>query len=212
MPGFIEENEIRKLLLMSMARELKKRAESMEDVMFVTNEYRKLRNHFCDIYPDACELLPEPSSISDINDVRYAIDQLVNYATAKTIPFFLKFIKTMPYLVENPLAPLLPILNELGLTINWVIACSSLALIEVMTNRKCMEMKLNTSGKFMDRFKRLRAEAEKKGVKLPNLLTKAFWDIRHKVIHNGEEPQYNELKLILEYLKILFDSFKKLKT
>ena len=96
MPGFIEENEIRKLLLMSMARELKKRAESMEDVMFVTNEYRKLRNHFCDIYPDACELLPEPSSISDINDVRYAIDQLVNYATAKTIPFFLKFIKTRP--------------------------------------------------------------------------------------------------------------------
>jgi len=204
------QDETDALLLMSMAQTLKKRVESAEDAASMIKEYEKLRGYACSIYDDARSILPEPSALSDINDVRYAVDQLVNFATAKAFPVFLRLIGVLASLPQQPLIPLSPILSEWGLSMNWAIAASALTLMEVMVNRKCDELEISKEGSFRDRYERLNSEARKRNIELPNLLTDAFWKIRNKVIHAGEEPAYEEVKLIIDYLNFLSRSLKRL--
>lgn len=195
---------------MSMAQTLKKRVVSAEDATLMIKEYEKLRGYACSIYDDARSILPEPSTLSDINDVRYAVNQLVNFATAKAFPVFFKLIGALSSLPQQPSIPLFPILSEWGLSMNWAIAASALTLMEVIVNRKYDELEISKEGSFRDRYERLNSEAGKKNVELPNLLTDAFWRIRNKVIHAGEEPSYEEVKLIIDYLNVLSRSLKRL--
>jgi len=112
---------------------------------------------------------------------------------------------------SGPLFSLMPLLKELGLSIRWVIGAAALALIEILVNRKLEELGLKTDGSFKQRVKRLSAIAEQKGVKIPNLLAKPFYDARSKVIHRGVEPSETEIKIIIEYLQHLAGSLKKVR-
>jgi len=221
----IEEEDTKLLLWMSIAQTLKKRLEAIQavkprkktksELKLIVEEYRKIRAYLCDNYDDACDLLPDPESISTIEDAKYAIEQLVNYTTSKSVNLIFKLMNMFGNIaipqIDQPLAPLLPLLREWGLSLNWAVAASALALIEVMINKKLEELGLDTSGSFNDRVKRLEAEAKRRGAKeFPNLLAGPFYNARNKVIHAGKEPTVDELKLIIDYLNLLSKELKSI--
>jgi hypothetical protein len=109
------------------------------------------------------------------------------------------------------LSQLHSILDEWGLSTNWAIGASALALIEVMVNKKLEELKLRKDGDFRTRYNRLLSKAKEKGIQLPDLLADPFYQARNKLLHGGKEPTAEELKLILEYLNTLSASLKKIR-
>lgn len=202
-------------MLVTMAQELKREAETADSrkVNILVDGYVRLKLFLESVFPDVRGFLPDSSSISSIEDLRYAINQLVNCATAKAMPLFLELLSThqkMGALIENPLLPLLPILHEWGISINWAVGAAALALIEVIVNKKLEELKMSTSGDFRARYNSLVSVARTKGIQLPDLLTDVFYQARNKVLHGGKEPTPEELNLILKYLSTLSESLKKI--
>jgi hypothetical protein len=214
-----DEEKTKIFMLSSMVQALKRKAESArhENLEALIDEYVRLRGFLISIYPDVSGLLPEHSSLSSIDDVKYAIDQLVNCTNAKAMPFIFELLNVLlktgmlrlPQ-PENPLLPLMPILDEWGLSTNWAIGASALALIEVIVNKKLEELKLKRNNNFRTRFNRLLLKAKEKGIQLPDLLADPFYQARNKLLHGGKEPTPEELKLILEYLNTLSASLKKI--
>ncbi len=98
---------------------------------------------------------------------------MVNFLSAKAISSFPELINLMKNWValsaENPLTPLMPILNEWKLSVNWAVGASALALIEVMVNKKLEGLRLSREGNFEKGVKRLSENAKQKGVQLPDL-------------------------------------------
>jgi hypothetical protein len=202
-------------MLAAMAQELKREVETAEyrKVDVLINEYLRLKNFLESVFPDARGLLPERPSLSSFEDVRYAINQLVNYANAKAMPLFLELLNILQRvgaLIENPLSPLLPILHEWGISVNWAVGAVALALIEVMVNKKLEELNMSTSGDFRTRYNRLISIARTKGIQLPDLLADPFYQARNKLLNGGKEPTPEELKLIFDYLYTLSESLKKI--
>jgi len=214
-----DEEKTKIFMLSSMVQALKRKAESArhENLEALIDEYVRLRGFLISIYPDVSGLLPERSSLSSIDDVKYAIDQLVNCTNAKAMPFIFELLNVLlktgmlrlPQ-PENPLLPLMPILDEWGLSTNWAIGASALALIEVIVNKKLEGLKLKKEGNFRTRFNRLLPKAKEKGIQLPDLLADPFYEARSKLLHGGKEPTPGELRLILEYLNTLSASLKKI--
>jgi len=214
-----DEEKIKILTLLSMAQTLKRKAESTgyKNLKALIDEYTRLSGFLISTYPDASALLPKRASLSSIDDVKYAIDQLVNYTSAKSVPLLFDLMNTMGKIgimrfpqAENPLLPLIPVLNTWGLSINWAVGASALALIEVAVNKKLEELELGRDGNFETRFKRLSSKAKEKGISLPDLLAGPFYKVRSKVIHEGKEPTPKELEIILEYLTHCSTSLKKI--
>jgi hypothetical protein len=214
-----DEEKTKIFMLSNMVQALKRKAESAqhENLEALIGEYIRLREFLISIYPDVSGLLPERSSLSSIDDVKYAIDQLVNCTNAKAMPFIFELLNVLlktgilrsPQ-TENPLLPLIPILDEWGLSTNWAIGASALALIEVIVNKKLEGLKLEKDGNFETRFNRLLPKAKEKGIQLPDLLADPFYKARSKLLHGGKEPTPEELRLILEYLNTLSASLKKI--
>jgi hypothetical protein len=214
-----DEEKTKILMLSSMVQALKRKAESArhENLEALIDEYVRLKKFLISIYPDISGLLPERSSLSSIEDVRYAIDQLVNCTNAKAMPFIFELLNVLLKMgmfrlpqTGNPLLPLIPILDEWGLSTNWAIGASALALIEVIVNKKLEELKLEKDGNFETRFNRLLPKAKEKGIQLPDLLADPFYKARSKLLHGGKEPTPEELTLILGYLNTLSASLKKI--
>jgi hypothetical protein len=141
-------------MLSNVVSALKRKAESAsrEDLEALVNEYARLREFLISIYPDASRLLPRHSSLSSINDVKYAIDQLVNCTNAIAMPLFIELLNYLSKMSTlgppqmNPLSPIIPILDEWGLSTNWAVGASTLALIEVIVNKKLEELELEREG------------------------------------------------------------------
>jgi hypothetical protein len=214
-----DEKKTKVFMLSNIVQALKRKAESAgrENLESLINEYARLREVLISIYPDASILLPERSSLSSIDDVKYAIDQLVSYTYTQAMPLYFELLNVLLKMgivrlpqADNPLLPLIPILDEWGLSINWAIGASALALIEVMVNKKLEELKLGTDGEFRTRYARLLSKAKEKGVQLPNLLADPFYQARNRLLHGGKEPTSEEIKLILDYLNTLSASLKKI--
>ena len=214
-----DEEKIKILTLLTMAQTLKRKAESTgyKNLKALIDEYVRLSGFLISTYSDASALLPKRASLSSIDDVKYAIDQLVNYSNAKSVPLLFDLMNTMQKMgmmrfpqAENPLLPLIPLLKEWGLSINWAVGASALALIDVAVNKKLEELKLKRDGSFETRFKRLSSKAKEKGISLPDLLAGPFYKARSKVIHEGKEPTPEELEIILKYLTHCSNSLKKI--
>lgn len=212
-----DENKVRILTLSSMAQTLMKNMESIKDIKdlpVILDQYSRIRHHACSIDSEADRLLLNPDSIRRLDDAKLAIGQLVNYTTAKAMPLFLELMRSLAGMgllhVENPLAPLMPMLTELGLTTNWVIGVSALALIEVAVNQKLNELKLSKGGSFKEKFKRLSSKAGETRVKFPDLLTTPFHEARNKVVHEGKEPTPEELDIILRYLTTFYQALRRI--
>ncbi|MCS7366252.1 MAG: hypothetical protein NDF52_00020 [archaeon YNP-WB-062] len=205
-------------MLSNVVPALKRKAESAsrEDLEALVNEYARLREFLISIYPDASRLLPRHSSLSSINDVKYAIDQLVNCTNAIAMPLFIELLNYLSKMSTlgppqmNPLSPIIPILDEWSLSTNWAVGASALALIEVIVNKKLEELKLGIEGDFRTRFNRLLSKAKEKGIQLPDLLADPFYQARNKLLHGGKEPTPEELKLIFDYLNTLSASLRKI--
>lgn len=211
-----DENKVKILMLTSMAQTLKKKAESTGhvDLRALVDEYVRLSGFLISIYPDAHILLPKRASLSSINDVKYAIEQLFNYTNAKAMPLFFRFMTQVRNLgtfrTEDSLTPLIPILSEWKLSVNWAVGVSALALMEVTVNKKLEELGLKRDGSFETRFKRLSSKAKEKRTRLPDLLASPFYKARNKVIHEGKEPTPEELEIIFKYLTLCSRSLKKI--
>jgi len=213
-----DESKIKVFMLANMAQTLKKFASSVkseDQLSMLLEQYRIIRDQVCSLFPDAFSILQPPTSIRTLNECKIAIDQLVNYLTARAIPTFFEMLTSLRdaglLQVGTPLAPLMPVLTELGLTINWVLGASALALIEVLINRKLEELGLDTGGSFDKRVRRLSEEARKRGITIPDLLAGPFYDARGKIIHRGKEPSGEELKIIFNYLYALSTSLREIK-
>ncbi|MEM2958440.1 MAG: hypothetical protein QW261_09115 [Candidatus Jordarchaeaceae archaeon] len=63
----------------------------------------------------------------------------------------------------NPLTPLIPILSEWDISVNWVLGVTALALVEIMVDKKLDELGLSKEGSFETRVQNLTEKAEKKG-------------------------------------------------
>jgi len=214
-----DEEKIKIFMLSNMAQTLKRKAESTgyKNLKALIDEYARLSGVLISTYPDASALLPKRASLSSIEDVKYAINQLVNYSNTKSIPLLFDLMNAMWKIgmmrfpqAENPLLPLIPVLDRWGLSINWAVGASALALIEVMVNKKLIDLGLNKDGSFENRFKRLSMKAREKMLRLPDLLASPFYQARNKVIHEGKEPTPEELEIILKYLALCSNSLKKI--
>jgi len=120
----IENKDVDPLLWMSMAQTLKRRLEAMQrkskkkiklELKPVIEEYCKIRAYLCANYADACDLLPTPDSISTIDDAKYAVEQLVNYTSSKSVPLISKLLNMFGNIaihqIDQSLAPLLTTLS-----------------------------------------------------------------------------------------------------
>ncbi len=211
-----DEKKVKIFMLTSMAQTLKKKAESAAyvDLEALIDEYSKLLEFVNSIHPNASQILPQADSLSTIDDARHAIDQLINYSNAKAMPLLFEIMAVVKDLgafrMENPLTPLIPILSEWKLSVNWAVGASALALIEVAVNKKLEELGLDRDGSFETRFKRLSSKAKEKQMRLPDLLVSPFYKARSKVIHEGKEPTPEELEIIIRYLTLCSSSLKKI--
>lgn len=201
---------------MSAAQILKRRVESATDADFkiLLEEYSRIYGYLILAYDTCVVLLPSPSSLRKIDDIKYAMEQMVNFLSAEAISTFPELINLMKDLIVlgagNPLTPLMPILNEWKMSVNWAVGASALTLIEVMVNKKLEELRLSREGSFEKRVRRLSENAKQKGVQLPDLLASPFYEARNKVVHEGKEPSPEELKIILNYLAIYSSSLKNI--
>lgn len=214
-----DEEKIRIFMLSNMTQTLKKNAESTQyaNLPALVDQYTKIRSSLCAMDQDAVYLLPDARSIHTLSDAKIGIEQLVNYTNAKAMPLLFDLMNSMwrmgmlrPAYMENPLLPLMPILNEWRLSFNWAVGVSALALIEVIVNKKLEEIGLKKDGSFETRFKRLSSKAKEKGIRLPDLLASPFYKARSKVVHEGKEPTPEELEIILKYLTVCSNSLKKI--
>lgn len=212
-----DEEKIKIYMLSNMAQALGRYAESTEyaDLPKLISEYQKIRSSLSAIYDDAAQLLP--SSIHTSKDAKIAIQQLINYTNARALPLLFDLMNYLAKIgilrvapAENPLLPLMPILNEWNLSVNWAVGASALALIEVMVNKRLEELGLDREGSFENRFGRLSAKAKEKGIQLPDLLASPFYKARSKVVHEGKEPTSEELEIIFKYLTLCSDSLKRI--
>lgn len=200
-----------------MAQSLKKQADSasFKNAEVLSNQYEKLRTQIITIYPKADNFLPTTQKkhvgAHTINleellgETRINIGQMLTYLTAKSIPdavnLFSQFKEAGLIRFDDPFQKLSPILKEYGLTANWAITTTALCLIEIMVNRKLIQLKDNTSGEFRKRVSRLRKLIrEIKKEDIPELLISALYEVRNKVIHEGKKPTPEETRKIFEIL------------
>lgn len=72
---------------------------------------------------------------------------------------------------------------------------------------KSLDIEIPKGGGFKEKFKAVTEKLSDKDVKLAKLevqLPQVFWDLRHKVVHAGYEPNNEELNTIISWtLQIL---------
>jgi len=215
----LNEQEISELfVLFCMLRALKesaKQASFKEEIKTIHKQYHKIRRELIDIDESFKSAIPaimsEAEEVYLLRQVLVGLDQAITVVGILIIPKIAESEKYAKILQDlgliqtgQPFGKLSAFLAVLGLTNNWAIAASALCLLEILVNRKLKAMGLDNSGDFEKRVKRLDSEAKKKGATIPNLLAPAFYNVRNKVVHGGEEPMPKELEIILEFLGNFF--------
>lgn len=107
---------------------------------------------------------------------------------------------------------------------NWVVAIAYLQALEVVVNKLVKELGIQVKeeaefkGKeeagFKRKFRALVEALKDKAVELARLeeqLPQLFWDLRHKVVHAGYEPNNTELNTIITWTLQILEKFKNLK-
>ena len=224
-----EKEKMELFTLFSMTQALKRVADnaSFSQAEGLCRQYQALRNRLISIDSDADDLLPEfevRTGVVDmeelLGDAKVMIDQMMTYLNAKALPIYLELMGQITSWMKKqgivpftePLTKLTPILGALGLSSRWAVAASALCLLEVIVNRKLVELGMSAQGSFEDRVKRLNSKAKTKGVELPDLLAPAFYTVRNKVAHGGKEPTGEELATIIRFVEMLFQKTAQLKT
>jgi hypothetical protein len=143
-----------------------------------------------------------------LRELRMRTKALESYVSSMLIPMFFQLMPTLSSLgliqKTNPLAGLTdiaPVLEKLGLTPNWLVAATSLALFELLVNKGCDKLGLESSGDYNDKVARLANALGKQRVKFPELMVSALRQVRNKVLHEGKEPTQGELNDITRYLR-----------
>jgi hypothetical protein len=75
------------------------------------------------------------------------------------------------------------------------------ALFELLVNKGCDKLGLESSGDYNDKVARLANALDKQRVKFPELMVSALRQVRNKVLHEGKEPTQGELNDITRYLR-----------
>jgi hypothetical protein len=96
-----------------------------------------------------------------------------------------------------------------GINENWAASVCYLSAMEIVVNRKFKEMGLGGSVRegFQNRFQKIVSSLREQGVRvgeLDTLLQSAFWEIRHKVVHEGYCPTHEETQQIVEWVNRVF--------
>ena len=114
------------------------------------------------------------------------------------------------------LGKLVSLTSAWGFGENWIVAAAYLQALEVVINKLVdnLNIEVPKGAGFKDKFKAVMEKLRDKDVELSKLeeqLPQVFWDLRHKVVHAGYEPNREELNTItlwtlqilkkLEYLK-----------
>jgi len=107
---------------------------------------------------------------------------------------------------------------------NWVVAIAYLQALEVVVNKLVKELNIQVKeetefkGKeeagFKRKFRALVEALKDKAVELARLeerLPQVFWDLRHKVVHAGYEPNNTELNTIITWTLQILEKFSTLK-
>ena len=100
---------------------------------------------------------------------------------------------------------------------NWIVAIAYLQALEVVINKLVKEpnVEVPKETRFKDRFKAIIEKLRDKAVELAELeerLPQVFWDLRHKVVHEGYEPNKDELNTIISWTLQILEKLKTLKT
>ena len=99
-------------------------------------------------------------------------------------------------------------------TDNWAVAACYLTAMEIMVNRKLEELGLERGTGFRDNFNKLLQKFKEQNIEVSEMekrLPSVFWDIRHKVIHLGYSPAYNEVETITKYVEKVLGTLTRLK-
>jgi len=95
-------------------------------------------------------------------------------------------------------------------TPNWMVATVYLTAMEISVKNELEKRKEEIKKEFKENLQLLLKHLKDEGVKITELekiLPTIFWDLRHKVIHEGYSPSDEELKIIIEYITRLMEKF-----
>jgi len=103
----------------------------------------------------------------------------------------------------------LPLISELisrfpPFTESWAIATVYLSAMEVAVKRALRKRGVEVAREFRENVRNLINVLRSEGVEvqgLEELLPSTFWEMRNRVVHEGYSPSYEELKVIVEYVK-----------
>jgi len=88
-------------------------------------------------------------------------------------------------------------------TPNWIVATTYLTAMEIVVKMELKKRGKELKSTFKENFQILLSclkEEDFEITQLEKALPSIFWDIRHKVIHEGYSPKDEELKIIREYI------------
>lgn len=87
--------------------------------------------------------------------------------------------------------------------------------MEIIVNKliKRLDVKISENAGFKDRFKAVAGSLKSKDVRLAELeekLPPIFWDVRNKVVHDGYEPNAEELNTIITWVSQVLEKLRAL--
>ena len=115
------------------------------------------------------------------------------------------------------LGRLVSLTSAWGFGENWIVAIAYLQALEVVINKLVKELNVEVPKEtgFKDRFKTIIEKLRDKAVELAKLeeqFPQVFWDLRHKVVHAGYEPNKDELDTIVSWTLQILKKLEILKT
>jgi hypothetical protein len=115
------------------------------------------------------------------------------------------FFKTSGLTAQAMISELIG-LSPAGVDENWAAAVCYLSCMEPVIDKKFRELGLKKEEKegFQGRFRKVVMVLRERGVQVSELdvlLQGAFWELRHKVIHEGYHPSFEETVRIASWVK-----------
>jgi len=159
-----------------------------------------------------------------LSDLRYQLERpdLYNDDDVRTsIVDFCKRLEAIIMLVESSfgleLRRDLPLISELisrfpPFTESWAIATVYLSAMEVAVKRALRKRGMEVAREFRENIRNLINVLRGEGVEvqgLEELLPSTFWEVRNRVVHEGYSPSYEELKIIVEYVKKFIEKVER---
>jgi flagellar biosynthesis regulator FlbT len=164
---------------------------------------------------DEFERILRPASLSYIvsylenpqtyNDkvVKDSLSSFCKDLESRVIVFEVEYGMKNEFLLLSEFSSLYPLFTP-----NWMVATIYLTAMEISVKNELKKSGEEIKEKFKENLQLLLKCFKNKNIQIPEfekMLPEVFWDLRHKVIHEGYSPTDEELKIIREYITRLLE-------